>query len=261
LFNSFPLCRTIFDHWIYADSDYLKIWITMLGKARYLKDTKTGLYQNVKYTLNYGQFIFGRLQWSKDLNIGEQKLRTCIKKLMADNMIKVVDHASKFTIYEIENYAKFNQQDNQQETKQLQGFEGISNQQNNQQITSKQPADNQQITTNKESKESKESIIVLGADEERFINVLKTIKNYPLDLTKDRELYLKLSEKYPSLDLVKAAEEWAIYKLDTPLKANSNARSQFNTSCSNAVKWGKCTKQKVAVGQAAKVVMFNFDED
>lgn len=125
----------------------------MLGKARYMKEPKTGLYQKIKYTLNYGEFIFGRLQWSKDLDIGEQKIRTCLKKLINDNMIEIAQKSSKFTIYKIINYEKFNQQDNQQESVENKEIEGSDNQQTNQQITDKQPSINQQVTTNEERKE------------------------------------------------------------------------------------------------------------
>jgi len=156
MFNSFPVCRSIFDHWIYTDADYLKIWVTMLGKARYLKDTKIGLHQNIQYTLNYGDFIFGRTQWSKNLNVGEQKIRTCIKKLIADNMIQLVKTTTKFTIFSVTNYEKFNQQDNQQQTQPSQQFQGTTNQQDNQRITNGQPTDNQRITTNKEREEREE---------------------------------------------------------------------------------------------------------
>ena len=156
MFNSFPLCRSIFEHWIYTDANCLKIWITMLGKARYKKETKTSYYQNIKYTLGYGEFIFGRTQWSKELNIGEQRIRTCLKRLLEDNMIVNIKATPKFTIYSIVNYEKFNQHTNQQPTEQFQSFQGICNQQTNQQLTSNQPATNQQLTTNKEGKEGKE---------------------------------------------------------------------------------------------------------
>lgn len=120
----------------------------MLGKARYLKEPKKGLYQNINYELQYGEFIFGRTQWSKDLKIGEQKIRTCLNKLIEDGMIKKTNNFSKFTVLSVVNYEKFNQQLDI-ESQQLQRI-------SNQQITSTQPADNQHVTTNKESKESKE---------------------------------------------------------------------------------------------------------
>jgi len=150
MYDSFPICRSIFVHWIYANPEYLKIWITMLGRARYLKEPKKGMYQKVNYELQYGQFIFGRIKWSMDLEIGEQKIRTCIKKLIDDNMIILTRHTMNFTIYEVVNYEKFNQQADIE----LKGIPDIDNQR----ITNGQPTDNQRITTNKESKERKEGI-------------------------------------------------------------------------------------------------------
>ena len=161
MFDSFPVCRTLFNHWIYDNPDYLKIWITMLGRARYSKETKKAMYQSVNYDLNYGQFIFGRIQWSKDLKIGEQKIRTCIKKMIADDMILLNRHTMNFTIYEIVNYAKYNHPDYLV----AQGMQG----EDNQRITNGKPTDNQRITTNeegskKEKKVKKDYISILDID-------------------------------------------------------------------------------------------------
>jgi len=86
--------------------------------------------------------------------------------------------------------------------------------------------------------------IILTDDEEAFIDVLKEIKNYPVDLLKDKEMFNRLEEKFSNLDLLEVAREWKIYKEDKPLVKNSNARSQFNTSCTKYAEWGKCLKQE-----------------
>lgn len=147
--------RSVQDHWVYKDSDYYKAWSEMLFRARFIKTSKTDSYKGELYAIQYAQFIFGRPEWSKRLNIGEQKLRSLIKKLLDDNMIKLVQKLHRLTLYEIVNYEKFNQHDNQQVTLGTTGFEGNSNQHDNQQPTSRQPADNQQATTNEECKERK----------------------------------------------------------------------------------------------------------
>ena len=166
MFDSFPVCRTLFNHWIYDNPDYLKIWITMLGRARYSKEIKKGIYQSVNYELGYGQFIFGRIQWSEDLRLGEQKIRTCIKKMLTDNMISLTRHTMNFTIYEVVNYAKFNSLTNtdletfdensilfQKNTNynhpDYLGVQGIQGE-DNQRITNGKPTDNQRITTKEE---------------------------------------------------------------------------------------------------------------
>ncbi|WP_158309002.1 hypothetical protein [Desulfosporosinus orientis] len=156
--------RDIKDHWIYSDSDHFKAWFEMLSNARYVKEPKTDTYEGILYTLNYGEFIFGRLSWSKRLGISEQKLRTLMRKLQAEGMIKATSRFTKLTIYKIQYYEKYNQQDNQQEKKESEGLRAIGNLQDNQRITSSQPADNHRITTNEESREGedgKESISAL----------------------------------------------------------------------------------------------------
>jgi hypothetical protein len=160
------ISRGITDHWIYKDAYHFKIWFEMLYRARYIKEPKTDYVDGYLVTLEYGQFVFGRVSWSNRLKVGEQKLRTLIKKLSDDQMIEHVKDYPKFTIYLIKNYEKYNHQEflhcgkyNHQEPLQNKSLEDDTNQQ----ITSRQPADkpadNQQITTYKESnKDNKKDI-------------------------------------------------------------------------------------------------------
>lgn len=151
--NSIPVCRSIQEHWIYKDAEYFKIWFEMLANARYINEPKTDMYEKIVYTINRGEFIFGRISWSKRLNIGEQKIRTFIKKLIKEDMLREIRKTSKFTIYYITNYDKFNQQNNQQQDLETTGIQDYDNQQDNQHLTSKQPSSNHHLTTNEESKE------------------------------------------------------------------------------------------------------------
>ncbi|MGI1659615.1 MAG: hypothetical protein ACRKFN_11600 [Desulfitobacterium sp.] len=148
--------RDIKDHWIYKDPDHFKAWFEMLSNARYIKEPKTDMYEGIIYTLNYGEFIFGRLSWSKRLGISEQKLRTLVKKLQNEGMIVATSRLTKLTVYKVVNYEKYNQLDNQQKSPESEGVQGDDDQQNNQHLTSRQPAANQHLTTNEESKEGKE---------------------------------------------------------------------------------------------------------
>jgi hypothetical protein len=166
------LQRGIEFHWIYKDAEYLKIWLTILIRARFSHEPKTDTYNGILYTIQYGQFIYGRPKWSVRLGIGEQKLRGAIKKLLDDNMIKVVKHLSSSTIYEVVNYEKYNQKDlverwvsagsplvseglsdkinqpsNHVPDIQRSGIEDDANQPINQVPTSAQPALNQRSTT------------------------------------------------------------------------------------------------------------------
>lgn len=145
--DSIPIHRDTLKHWVYCDSDYFKVWVTMLSKARYLTEPKKGMYHNINYTLQRGEFLFGRKKWNEDTGVSEQKLRTLVKKLLKEEMIVNIAVTPKFTIYLIKNYEKFNQL----QTQEVQGVEGDSQPSDNQQPTSNQPATNQHLTTNKES--------------------------------------------------------------------------------------------------------------
>ena len=150
--NSIPICRSILSHWVYQDAEYLKTWVTMLSRARYMEEPKTVIYEKSLCTLNYGQFIFGRKAWSDLTKISEQRLRTLVKKLIEDNMIQLVHKTNHFSIYQITNYAKFNHPP----ALVTEGLGALQNQQS----TSSQPAVNQQSTTNEEgSKKDKEIYI------------------------------------------------------------------------------------------------------
>lgn len=89
----------------------------------------------------------------------------------------------------------------------------------------------------------KDNIIIMTDDEAKFINILSKIPNYPLDREKDIEMYKTMQERYPTLNLVEAIEDWRQYKLDKPLTAKSNPRSQINTSFKKYTEWGKCLKK------------------
>jgi len=85
----------------------------------------------------------------------------------------------------------------------------------------------------------KEKTIILTSDEDAFFKALQLVKNYPFDREKDLEMYEKLKERYPQLDLVESIKDWSTYKIDKPLKDKCNPRSQINTSCKKHVEWGR----------------------
>ncbi len=113
----------------------------------------------------------------------------------------------------------------------------------------KQSGNNEEtVTTSKQEctrmiKNDKEvQIYVLTPNEEAFLNVLSKIENYPLDRSRDLELYRTMTDRYPRLDLLAAIEQWAAYKMDRPLTEKSNPRSQINTAFKKYLEWGKCLK-------------------
>ncbi|HEY5585686.1 MAG TPA: replication protein [Ruminiclostridium sp.] len=72
---------------------------------------------------------------------------------------------------------------------------------------------------------------------------LKEVKGYPYDNDIDAEMMKRLKDKYPKLDIESVIDDWSIAKLGKPLKAKDNPRSQINTFCTNAVKWGNHIKE------------------
>jgi hypothetical protein len=86
----------------------------MLFAARFSKEPKTVTYRQVLYTINYGEFIYGRSSWAGRLKIGEQKLRTLLKNLEDQAMIQTLYSSPyRLTIYKIVNYEKYNMSNDQ----------------------------------------------------------------------------------------------------------------------------------------------------
>lgn len=195
------LHRELLDHWIYKDSEYLKVWIEMLIRARYWDEPSKELIGDQLVKVERGEFIFGRPKWSSRLGISEQRLKTLITKMIKEDMIEPIQKFPRFTLYRIKNYEKFNQQDNQQtnqhinqqETHIQQGFDLSTNQhinqqdnqQSNQRSTSSQPAPNQQPTNNKERSKK-------DNNDKKEIKDIFTLWN-SLEIIKHREMTQKMS--------------------------------------------------------------------
>ena len=84
-------------------------------------------------------------------------------------------------------------------------------------------------------KESKEKEIESATPlEQSILDELASVNGYPYDESKDLPHIRKLAADFPQIDLLREAKAWATYKLDKPLDAKSNPRSQFRTWCSRA---------------------------
>jgi len=154
-----PVDRDIVNHWIYKDAEYFKVWFEMLHRARYAVDPKVDIEKGQVYTINQGEFMFGRPSWSERLGISEQRLKTLMKKLIDHNMISLTITYRYFSIYKLTNYEKYrksNQQNNQQKHLEPQGFETLTNQQTNLLSTSCYPAANLLSTTKEERSNTEE---------------------------------------------------------------------------------------------------------
>jgi len=123
-----------------------------------------------------------------------------------------------------------------------QSEEDKPNKEGNIDLTKTQHRPNIDLTPKEERKKErkKESILILSRDEEEFINILKTVKTYPLKEELDKQLFSDLKERYPNTEILECTKDWAIYKADKPLDKKSNARSQLNNWCNNdATKYHK----------------------
>jgi predicted transcriptional regulator len=166
------------DHWTYQDSDYWKIWTTMLMKANH--DTKSTLFNGALVTVERGQFVFGRNKFSELVDVPVHKIRKCLKLLQQDRMIDQ-QNFNKYSIISIRNYEQYQDIDQQSDQQRASTFdengsdaaktapkfdqqeEGCSpddtgcaqknDQQSDQQSASKAPAKDQQRATSKQLKQ------------------------------------------------------------------------------------------------------------
>ena len=116
----------------YDDLPTFRLFTHLLLKVNFEKKKWRGI------EILPGQIITGRKQLSEETGLSEMQVRTSLTKLKSTNEITIKSY-NRFSMITLVSWLDY-QQDNQQ---------------NNQQATNKQPTDNQQITTTKESKEYK----------------------------------------------------------------------------------------------------------
>ena len=133
--------RGLQDSAIASHPEYLAVWVHLLLRAQYSASECVIGRQIVR--LSVGQLVFGRIKFSSEIGVSENKVRAALDVMKSLNMVTIKSMA-KFSIISITNWQKY--------------------QEDNQQITTKQPADSQQVTSTspapshiQESKESKES--------------------------------------------------------------------------------------------------------
>jgi len=123
-------------HWISSEPELLAVFSRLLMEANF--ETKKTILNGRLVEVRRGQLVYGRDAFSKKSGVSVCKLRRYMKLLESDQVISQ-HKTSKYTVISITNYEQYQATD----------------QQTNQQIASKQPADSQQITTPKEVKEVK----------------------------------------------------------------------------------------------------------
>ena len=149
------LYRQLIEWEWYTDSNTSRLFIHLLLLANY----KKGRWRN--HSLAPGQLITGRKLLAKQLSLSEQKIRTSLDRLKSSGEI-IVKTTNKFSIITICNFCQY------------QEIEGSANQQ----LTNRQPASNQQITTSKKErrKKGKNKRPSFPAAEEAWKEVLLTIQ-------------------------------------------------------------------------------------
>ncbi len=84
----------------FRNGDMLKLWIYLLLTAKHQDVVEDGM------EIKRGQVRFGRKQASKDLQISEQSIRTCINRLKSTNEI-TTESTNKCTLITIIKYDEY----------------------------------------------------------------------------------------------------------------------------------------------------------
>jgi hypothetical protein len=130
------LHRKIIDNPIFKNDKLFRVFMYLLLKASH--SDRDQLVGDCIVKIKKGQLASGRKAISKGTGLTEQNVRTAISKLKALGILTTKPHA-KYSVISISNWD--------------------SHQQDNQQVTSNQPASNQQVTTNKKGKNDKKDNI------------------------------------------------------------------------------------------------------
>jgi len=232
------LHRKTLDSKVFQNEKLLKTFVWCLLKASH-KEYEF-FHGRQKISLRPGQFITGRKKAGEELDMPPSTAWFYLNLLKADSTIDIKSN-NKYSLITIINWDLY----------QSDGDNFNSNLDSN--LDNKRTTNGQQTDTYKNDKNDKKDLIyVLTADENKFLDTLATIENYPLDRKRDLKLYQTLAERYPQLDLIAAIEQWAAYKLDKPLDEKSNPRSQINTAFKKYLEWGKCLKERSAKSGAVK---------
>lgn len=124
--------RKIQDSGLLQNGPALQLFLYLLTGATHKPCRK--IVSGVVAELQAGQVVFGRIRAAKDLKLTERGVRTALK-LLENIEIVTTKATSKFSVVTIINWHLYQDVDQQ------------GDQQNDQQVTSKRPASDQQVTT------------------------------------------------------------------------------------------------------------------
>lgn len=120
----------------YTDGNTARVFVHILLNAKYKPTEYKG------YTIEAGQCIFGRKKWAEDLNMSERQVRTAIEHLKSTNEI-TTKSTNKFTVITVVKWEFW------------QMGEGYSTNKPTNNESNKRPTNDQQTTTYKEYKNTK----------------------------------------------------------------------------------------------------------
>lgn len=134
MMNGYVKLWRSFDLWGWRrNPNAVTVFLYCLTHARH----EPGQYQGIE--LQPGQLVTGRDAISRVTGLTTQSVRTALKNLQKTGEL-TIKSTNRFSIVTVVNWAKYQTPDT------------TTNQQPNQQLTNKQPATNQQLTTNKNVK-------------------------------------------------------------------------------------------------------------
>jgi DNA replication protein DnaD len=100
------LHRSVQKHWIWQEPEALKFWMALLLEANW-QEKKT-MFNGSLLTVKRGELVFGRIKYSRELNISVKKIRRYLDLLERENMItKGQQKSNKFSLISITNYESF----------------------------------------------------------------------------------------------------------------------------------------------------------
>jgi hypothetical protein len=155
---------------VWKDSDHLAVWIYLLLNATH-KDMDV-LFKNKRITLKPGQLITSRKSIANQLSISDSKVKRVLLAFESDQQIDR-QRSNKNSLITILNWCEYQQTD----------------QQNDQQVTSKRPASDQQVTTNKNIKNIKNNILCANFFEQIWQMYPNKRGKGQVSLTQKKKLY------------------------------------------------------------------------
>ncbi len=196
------LHRKIVEKGYYKKSEYVHLWIHLILKANH--EPNEWFYKNKVFKINRGQFITSRKTLMEETGISRNKIENILDCFKNEQQISS-ENLYTSRLITILNYDDY--------------------QTNKQQISSKQAANKQQISTNKNNKKEKNNKILYG----EFVFLTK-------------EEHKKLVDKYESEFVEACVERLDNYLGSTGKKYKSHYRTILSWVASAEMKTGEWLK-------------------